>query len=186
MRRTHSRQQGRIWQRWTGARRGAAAVELAMMSPLMCIFVFGLLEMGQAVKCYQAVVNATRRGARYASSVFTVADSSVSGGVRTARISDAANEVTEYLKNAFPYASNATVSAATDMRITVSELDGGSYVYGVSGGSGSGDDAILQTIDNKAEIIVDLQFDFKQISWLQILGFRYKPILRQRSAMSRE
>jgi TadE-like protein len=62
----------RAWLRSSAARRkrgqrGAVAVEAALVTPLLCVLVFGILEFSFVMKDYVAVAAATRTGARIAS-----------------------------------------------------------------------------------------------------------------------
>ena len=65
------------------SRRGATAVEMAFVAPLLFVFVFGLIEFGRIVMVQQTVVNAAREGCRIASLPTTIADSTVDAAVRT-------------------------------------------------------------------------------------------------------
>ena len=47
-------------------RRGASVVEAAIVLPVVCMFVFGVLEYGRYVMTLQVLTNACREGARYA------------------------------------------------------------------------------------------------------------------------
>ncbi len=47
-------------------RRGAAAVEFAVIAPLMILFTFGLVEIGRMMLVKQTAIQATREGARVA------------------------------------------------------------------------------------------------------------------------
>ncbi len=47
-------------------RRGSAAVEAALVLPLVILFLFGILEYGRYVMMLQVLTNAAREGARYA------------------------------------------------------------------------------------------------------------------------
>ena len=49
-----------------GNRRGASAVEFAMIAPLMIAFTFGLVELGRIMLVKQTATHATREGARIA------------------------------------------------------------------------------------------------------------------------
>lgn len=51
-------------------RRGAAAVEFALIAPLMIMFTFGMIEMGRLMMVKNAATQATREGARAASLPF--------------------------------------------------------------------------------------------------------------------
>lgn len=47
-------------------RRGAAAVEFALVAPLFILLVFGMIEFGRMVMVQQVITNASREGARQA------------------------------------------------------------------------------------------------------------------------
>jgi Flp pilus assembly protein TadG len=47
-------------------RRGAAAVELAVVSPLLVLFILGIIEMGQAISVRQALLDTARGACRLA------------------------------------------------------------------------------------------------------------------------
>ena len=48
------------------SKRGASAVEFALVAPLLFLFVFGMIEIGRMVMVQQVLTNATREGARLA------------------------------------------------------------------------------------------------------------------------
>ena len=58
---------GRKGSRRAPERRGAAAVEFAVVAPLMFMLVFGMIEIGRAVMVAQIVTNVSRVAARRAS-----------------------------------------------------------------------------------------------------------------------
>jgi Flp pilus assembly protein TadG len=68
-------------------RRGAAAVEFAIVLPVFVILVFGMIEYGRMVMVQQVITNASREGARRA-----VLDGATTSSVQSA--------VTTYLTNA--------------------------------------------------------------------------------------
>jgi Flp pilus assembly protein TadG len=47
-------------------RRGAAAVEFAIVAPVFFLMILGMIEMGRAVMVQQIITNASREGARLA------------------------------------------------------------------------------------------------------------------------
>ena len=51
----------------TSKEQGVAAVELAMVLPLFCIFLLGIFEIGGIARDHQVLQNAAREGARFAS-----------------------------------------------------------------------------------------------------------------------
>ncbi len=54
--------------------RGAALVELAIILPVLIILVLGVIDLGRVFYSYEALVNATREGARYCALNPTVSD----------------------------------------------------------------------------------------------------------------
>jgi Flp pilus assembly protein TadG len=50
----------------TARRRGAAVVEMAVVTPILMLFIFGMIEFGRFIMIGQLAVNATREGDRYA------------------------------------------------------------------------------------------------------------------------
>jgi Flp pilus assembly protein TadG len=60
-------------------RRGAAAVEFAVVAPIFFLFIFGMIEYGRMVMVQQVLTNAAREGARVA-----ILDNSTSTGVTNA------------------------------------------------------------------------------------------------------
>jgi len=45
-------------------RRGIAAVELALVAPVLCVAILGMIEIGRAMQVQEALVNAVREGCR--------------------------------------------------------------------------------------------------------------------------
>jgi Flp pilus assembly protein TadG len=78
-------------------RRGAAAVEFAIVLPVFVILVFGMIEYGRMVMVQQVITNASREGARKA-----VLDGATTSSVQSA--------VTSYLTSAKISGGSATVS----------------------------------------------------------------------------
>jgi len=80
-------------------RRGAAAVEFAIIAPVFFLLVFGMIEFGRMIMVQQIITNASREGARIA-----VLDGATTNGVTT--------QVTNYLDGAG--VRGATVSVDPD------------------------------------------------------------------------
>ena len=95
--RTPTKQQGR---------RGVAAVELAVILPVLVLFIVGVWEVGRMVEVQQLLTNAAREGGRQASI----------GNVDTQGVKDA---VKRYLKQ-------NGLTTVTDSDITVTNLTDGS------------------------------------------------------------
>jgi Flp pilus assembly protein TadG len=60
-------------------RRGAAATEFAIVAPVFFLMIIGFIEVGRALMVQQVLINASRVGARMASTT-----GSTSSGVQTA------------------------------------------------------------------------------------------------------
>lgn len=73
------------------ARRGAAAIELALTLPLLLLMAFGCVELGRAVAIYCAISNAACAGAEYGST--HVCTSYTYSSWQTQVIQDVQNEV---------------------------------------------------------------------------------------------
>jgi Flp pilus assembly protein TadG len=82
-------------------RRGAAAVEFAVVAPIFFLVVLGMLEMGRAIMVQQILTNASREGARLA-----VLDGSTATTVKTS--------VQTYLSAASITASAATITCSPE------------------------------------------------------------------------
>lgn len=96
----------RRWQQQSW-RRGAAAVEFALVAPIFFVLVFGMIEYGRMVMVQQILTNASREGARIG----------VLDGTTTAQVTTA---VTTYL-------TGASVTGAT---VTVTPNPPSSAAYG--------------------------------------------------------
>lgn len=118
-------------------RRGAAAVEFAVIAPLMFMLVLGLLEMGRAVMVSNLVINASREGARKAC-------------LSTMTVSEVDTWVKQYLQQ------SGVPSTAVTVSITNQSTTGGGYsttssLSGVSSGMG---------------VEVTVSVPFSAVSWL--------------------
>ncbi len=81
-------------------RKGAAAVEFALIAPVFFLLVFGMIEFGRMIMVQQIVTNASREGARMA-----VLDGATTGG------HDGVNtRVTDYLQEAGIKGASVTVN----------------------------------------------------------------------------
>lgn len=96
-------------------RRGAAAVEFALVAPIFFLLVLGMVEIGRAVMVQQVLTNASREGARRA-----VLDGATAAEVRT--------YVTNYLTSAsvsgstvtFPQGNPESAGYGAPVEVTVS------------------------------------------------------------------
>lgn len=80
-------------------RRGVAAVEFALVAPVLCMAFLGMIEIGRAIQVQQVLTNAVREGCRgYADNTATVTSGSTVYTVGTAAY--ATYLVTDSLSNA--------------------------------------------------------------------------------------
>lgn len=82
-------------------RRGAAAVEFAVVAPLFFLLVFGMIEFGRAIMVQRVLTNASREGARVA-----VLDSA------TPTAGTVTSTVTNYLQNVGLTGGSVTINPA--------------------------------------------------------------------------
>lgn len=87
---------GKMFRLCRKERRGAALVEFAIVSPILFLLVFGMIEYGRMVMVQQIITNAAREGARLG-----VLDGTTTGDVQTA--------VTDYLSGASVSGADVTV-----------------------------------------------------------------------------
>jgi Flp pilus assembly protein TadG len=117
------------------ARRGAAAVECAIIAPLLALLVLGAIDVGQFANVYQKVSDASREGARVASRF----------GTATTALVEAA--VMDYLEQTTPNVAPATLDAATTVTVST---DDGSTISGSLASVPSG---------SQIQVRVTMQFD---------------------------
>jgi Flp pilus assembly protein TadG len=103
---TPSRLNRNATRQWVRQRAAVAAVEFAVIAPIMMLFTFGLIEMGRLMMVKNQAVQATREGARFAVRPNAESDD-VIAIVNTSLRSMAINQATielepEILTNAVP------------------------------------------------------------------------------------
>ena len=81
-RRSEDMDRGRTTKKRSRMRRGVAAVEFAVVAPVLFLTIFGMIEMGRMVMVKQAVVNAAREGCREAILATTIDIANVDALVR--------------------------------------------------------------------------------------------------------
>jgi len=84
-------------------RRGAAAVEFAIVAPIFFLMILGMLELGRAVMVQQVITNASREGARIA----VLDGAQVTGTDADPGVTDS---VQRYLQNANIDPDSATIT----------------------------------------------------------------------------
>lgn len=113
------------------SRRGATAVEFALVAPLLFLLFFALIEMGRSVMVHQLLVNAAREGAR--SAAFNSASASdivtqVQDSLAASSVPGATATVTPN-----PIVPGATVTVAVEVPYTsVSWLPFDGFLEGIT------------------------------------------------------
>lgn len=87
------------------SRRGAAAVECAIIAPLLTLLLLGTIDVGQFANMYQKVSDASRHGARVAARFGTSSTAQVEAAVM------------DYLEQACPNVAPATLDSATTVTV---------------------------------------------------------------------
>ena len=77
-------------------RAGIAAVEFALVAPLLCVAILGMIEIGRALQVQMALTNAVREGCRG----FADSTATLSSGYQTGTAAYAQYLVTDSLSNA--------------------------------------------------------------------------------------
>ncbi len=127
-------------QRDTIIRRGAAAVEMALVAPFLVLIVFGSIDVGQFVNTSQTVSNASREGARKASRADTLT------------VLEVELTVQDYLDKS---------AAISPSAVRVAVVDGG-------GASIQGGD--LTRIPSGEPVSVQVTIEFNSIRWIRFFG----------------
>jgi Flp pilus assembly protein TadG len=121
------------------SRRGAAAVEFALLMPVFLLVVWGIVEFGRAMMVGQLVTNAARHGAREA-----ILDGSTNSAVEA--------EVDSFLVN-----SIGSAVAASDVTVTYNVVRDGSSI---------GSD--LASAEPKDMLTVIVQIDHSKVKLLPV------------------
>ena len=123
-------------------RPGAAAVETALVLPLLMIITLGAVDVAQYINLAQLVSNASREGGRTASrnSAKTVSDVEIT--------------IEDFLADALWYVPRETIEVALVIDVRNGET-GGEIAEGD-----------LATIESGAPVSVVVSFDFSQVRWL--------------------
>ncbi len=112
-----------LWNRT--CERGAAVVEMAVVTPLLLTLLFGVIEFGNSFMFRQILTNAAREGARTSAIQATADDSAIRTAVRDAMsavggitIPDSAIQITHWCKY-----SDGTPNFTEKIQVTVSYDD---------------------------------------------------------------
>lgn len=122
-------------------RRGVAAVELAVASPLLVLLVMGTIDLGQFINISEIISNGSRIGARKA--------------VRyeTKSVTEVETAVVDHLANHFSMVSRDTLQSATTVTVKNS---GGTTMTGTG----------LQNISEMQDVVVEVSFNYSAIRWI--------------------
>ena len=122
------------------SKQGVAAVETAIILPVLMIIILGAIDVGQSFDVWNRVENASREGARFAVRATTTSNSEV------------ADRVTTSLSNAFPNVSASELSSG--LSITIRNGDGGVVTD-------------LTTVPTGQPISVQVSLDYNAVRWLR-------------------
>lgn len=122
-------------------RRGAAAVELALVSPIFVALILGIIDIGQYINVSQVTHNASREAARQAAKSTVLTTSSVE------------TAIDNYYANAFPKIPKAYIAAGTT--VTITDANGTPIPSGN-----------LATLDYGDKIVVTVSFIYDTARWM--------------------
>ncbi len=131
---------------WKQNRRGGAAVEAALVAPVMVFIIISAIDIGQYINMAHIVTNASREGARAASKV------------DTRKVAEIPVAVLSYIGNSFPHLTDAELKEAT--LIEVRDEDGSPIANGV-----------LDNVASGEMVSVRVRFDFNEIRWIRGLDY---------------
>ncbi len=126
-------------------RPGAAAVEAALMMPVLVVVFLGAIDIAQYITLSQVVANASREGAR------------VACRATTDHTSDVETAVLDYLRDSFPQLDSQSFNSAATVDI---EYQGTPVPKGDLSNVVSGD-----------PLTVEVSFDFSAVRWLPGLDY---------------
>ena len=115
--------------------RGAAAVELALILPLLLLILFGIMEFGRAYNVQVSLTQAAREGARYAAVHYQEGGLNVSGAALSAApaLDGLGVTVTDNASSCAP-GSNVNVTTSVSLPSLTGFLDGiGIFPLNLSG-----------------------------------------------------
>lgn len=154
---------------YDSARSGTAAVECALVSPLLVLMVLGAIDVGQFVNVSQVVDNSAREGARKA-----IRDS-------TGDAAEVEAAVKNYLATYFPDLSSSEIDAATSVRITTPDLpdDGDTSPQVINGTN-------LASVSSGTQVSVRVTFEYDKVRWMSAFPTLSSKSLKTTAVMRRE
>lgn len=159
--RTHKQQQTKRIAPRPKSRRGLAAVEAALLLPLIVFLLLGVMDFGQFSNCYQRVGEASREGSR------------IAARSNTTDVSDVTSAVRDQMVDSFPGLSSEDMDEALD--VTLRDEDGAEI-------TGSG----LQFVESGDPIEVEVSFSFDSVRWFSGLGLLDNKSMQMKTVMRRE
>lgn len=142
------------------SRGGAAAVEFAVLCPVLVLLIFGGIDMGQFINSGQVVSSASRVGVRVATRDATI---------HTSAVTDA---VVDYISQHIPGLSRDTIVGAT----TVTVKAEGTTISGIG----------LGGVPSGRRLDVTVAFNYAAIRWFPGLNVLHGKSLTTTSMMRRE
>lgn len=127
-------------------RRGAAAVEAALLLPILVIVTLGIIDIGQFIVVKQNLCNATRLAARHAAKDSTI---------NTAEVTSLVNE---YFAENFPQLSAIDLNSAAS--VSIENADGVPIVGNQ-----------LEEIGSGEPVVVFVSIDFGAVRWLDSVDY---------------
>ena len=155
-------------------RRGVAAVEAALMLPLLVVVTFGSIDLAQYINLGQVVCNASREGARIASRNDVTS------------VNEVETAIIQYMANSIPHLSASELASAVKIRISNSGGEENNDEYEDYSSMGNGEfisynndqnsdsdanNGNLGNINSGDPIVIEVNFDFNSIRWLWGLTF---------------
>jgi Flp pilus assembly protein TadG len=128
-----------------GSHRGTAAVEAALMMPVLVLVLLGAIDIAQYITVSQVVANASREGAR------------VACRATTNNTADVEDVVGDYLRDAFPQLDNTSFQSAAKVQVQYNSV-----------AVPSGD---LSRVPSGDPLTVEVSFDFAAVRWLPGLEY---------------
>ena len=127
-------------------RKGAAAVEAALLLPLLLIVTLGVVDVGQFIVTKQNLCNASRIGARHAAKD------------GTSNISEVEEVISEYFNDAFPSLTDSEISDVFQLVIRDSN---GTTIEGDG----------LSEFESGEILVVEVDLDFSMVQWLDKVNY---------------
>jgi Flp pilus assembly protein TadG len=143
------------------ASRGVAAVETAVVLPLVVLLILGAVDIGQFANCHQKVSEASREGGRYAAQC------------ETTNVADVETVVFTCLGDMFPSVPETTLRSGTT--VAVCRADGSAI---------TGSD--LESVSSGSLVEVNVTLQFSTVRWISGLTFLGGRSVQTATAMRRE